>query len=168
MLNKRSKEERVEFAPKTTIWRDVEDNHNSSDSNGADNHVPPPSLDGQVASVIKQRKSNKSNGSDELAAEIFKKGPERLSIKMHQLIVRIWEQKELPEEWMRLKGDRLECSNIRVITVSPQCRLQHPAPRLISRRPGGVAGDLWVVSYRVPDFTNDLRCWVHYNSCYFS
>ena len=49
-------------------------------------------------------------------------GPGRLSVEMHQLIVNIWKQEELPED-RRLgvihpvykKGNRLECSNFRTI-----------------------------------------------------
>ena len=43
---------------------------------------------------------------------------------MQQLIVKVWEQEELPEEWklgvihpVYKKGDRLDCSNYRAITV---------------------------------------------------
>ena len=69
---------------------------NNSTSIGANDEVPPPSLD-EIASAIKQHKSNKSAGSDGLAAELFKMGPKRLTVEMHQLIVKIWEQEELPE-----------------------------------------------------------------------
>ena len=83
--------------------------------------MPPPSLD-EIASAIKQLKSNKSVGSDGMAAELFKMGPERLTVEV--LIVKIWEQEELPEEWklgvihpVYKKGDWLDCSNFRTITV---------------------------------------------------
>ena len=69
----------------------------NSDSIGVDDEVPPLSLD-EIASAIKQLKSNKSAGSDGLAAELFKMGPERLTVEMHQLIVKVWEQEELPDE----------------------------------------------------------------------
>ena len=72
-------------------------NSNNSDSISANDEVPPPSLD-EIAITIKQFKSNKSAGSDGLAAELFKMGPERLTVEMHQLIVKIWEQENLPEE----------------------------------------------------------------------
>uniref|UniRef100_A0A3F2YVY1 Reverse transcriptase domain-containing protein n=1 Tax=Anopheles dirus TaxID=7168 RepID=A0A3F2YVY1_9DIPT len=85
--------------------------------------MPPPSLD-EVSSAIKQLKCNKSAGSDGLDAELFKMGPVRLSVVMHQLIVKIWEQEELPEEWklgiihpVYKKGDKLDCANFRAITV---------------------------------------------------
>ena len=51
-------------------------------------------------------------------------GPERLAVIMHRLIVRIWDQEELPDEWklgvihpVYKKGDRLDCANFRAITV---------------------------------------------------
>ncbi|XP_053661567.1 uncharacterized protein LOC128710733 [Anopheles marshallii] len=89
----------------------------------AGDEVPTPSLE-EVTSVIKQLKNNKSAGSEGLAAELFKMGPERLAVSMHQLIVKVWEQEELPEEWklgiihpVYKKGDRLDCGNYRAITV---------------------------------------------------
>ena len=97
--------------------------NNNSDSIGADDEVPQPSLD-KITSAIKQLKSNKSAGSDGLAAELFKMEPERLTVEMHQLIVKVWEQEELPEEWklgvirpVYKKGDRLDGTNFRAITV---------------------------------------------------
>ena len=66
---------------------------NNSDNIGADDEVPLPSLDG-IASTIKQLKSNKSAGSDGLAAELFMMGPKRLTVEMHQLIVKFWEQED--------------------------------------------------------------------------
>ena len=67
--------------------------------------------------TLKQLKSNKSGSSDGLAAELFNMGSERFTVEMHQLIVKIWDQKELPKE-LKLavihqvykKGDRLDCS----------------------------------------------------------
>ena len=46
-----------------------------------------------------QLKSNKSDGSDGLVAELLKIESERLTVEMHQLIVKDWEQEELPKEW---------------------------------------------------------------------
>uniref|UniRef100_A0AAG5DNL5 Reverse transcriptase domain-containing protein n=1 Tax=Anopheles atroparvus TaxID=41427 RepID=A0AAG5DNL5_ANOAO len=85
--------------------------------------VPPPSVE-EVTGAVKQLKLNKSAGSDGLGAELFKMGQERLAICMHQLIVKIWEQEELPDEWkmgvihpVYKNGDRLDCANFRAITV---------------------------------------------------
>ncbi|XP_040152680.1 uncharacterized protein LOC120894260 isoform X2 [Anopheles arabiensis] len=101
---------------------------NNSDSIGEDNsisaddEVPPPSLN-KIASAIKQFKSNKSADSDGLAAVLFKMMPERLIVEMHQLIVKVWEQQELPKEWklsvihpVYKKGDKLDYYNSRAIT----------------------------------------------------
>ncbi|XP_052895574.1 uncharacterized protein LOC128302755 [Anopheles moucheti] len=88
-----------------------------------EDEVPPPSLD-EVISAVKQLKCNKSAGSDGLVAELFKMGPERLAVVMHRLILRIWDQEELPDEWklgvihpVYKKGDRLDCANFRAITI---------------------------------------------------
>ena len=95
---------------------------NNNDIFCANDEVPLPIS--SRAYLIKQLKSNKSAGSDGLAVELFKMGPERLTVEMHQLIVKVWEQEELPEEWklgvthpVYKKGDRLDCSNFRAITV---------------------------------------------------
>ena len=57
-------------------------------------------------------------------AELFKMEPERLTVEMHQQLVKIREQEVLPEEWklgvihpVYKKGDRLDSSNFRAITV---------------------------------------------------
>ncbi|XP_041785921.1 uncharacterized protein LOC121601186 [Anopheles merus] len=93
------------------------------DNQHDDDEVPPPSLD-EIIGAIKQLKCDKSAGSDGLVAELFKMGPERLAVIIHRLIVRIWDQKELPDEWksgvihpVYKKGDRLDCANFRAITV---------------------------------------------------
>ncbi|XP_035894536.1 uncharacterized protein LOC118504301 [Anopheles stephensi] len=106
-----------------TSQQQQQHSNNISDSNSAGDEVPPPSLD-EIANAIEQVKSNKVAVSDGLAAELFKMGPERLTVEMHQLITRIWEQEELPEQWklgvihpIYKKGDKLECSSYRAISV---------------------------------------------------
>ncbi|XP_052901775.1 uncharacterized protein LOC128309428 [Anopheles moucheti] len=98
-----------------------------------EDEVPPPSLD-EVSSAVKQLKCNKSAGSDGLVAELFKMGPERLAVIMHRLILRIWDQEELPDEWklgvihpVYKKGDRLDCANFRALTVlNPAYKILSP------------------------------------------
>ena len=59
----------------------------------------PPSLD-EVAAAISGLKNNKAPGMDYLPAELFKTGCEKLIAELHQLIVRVWTEERLPEEWM--------------------------------------------------------------------
>ncbi|KXJ78923.1 hypothetical protein RP20_CCG002939 [Aedes albopictus] len=51
-------------------------------------------------------------------------GPEKLATCLHQLVVKIWETEQLPEEWkegiicpIHKKGDKLMCENFRAITI---------------------------------------------------
>ncbi|XP_035901973.1 uncharacterized protein LOC118507520 [Anopheles stephensi] len=60
--------------------------------------VLPPSLDENI-SAIRLQKTHISAGSDGLVAKVFKLGPKRLAAVMHGLIVTIWDQEELPDEW---------------------------------------------------------------------
>ena len=74
----------------------------TSNSNCTDDKVTSPS--------IKQFKSNKSVGSDELEEKLFNTGPVRLTVEMVGafMIIRIWEQKELLEmsgRWVSFTHD---------------------------------------------------------------
>ncbi|KXJ67928.1 hypothetical protein RP20_CCG007466 [Aedes albopictus] len=78
----------------------------------------------EVKDAIHQLKPNKAAGKDGIAAELTKMGPEKLATCLHRLVVRIWESKQLPDEWkegvicpIHKKGDHLECENLRAITI---------------------------------------------------
>lgn len=85
----------------------------------------PPSLD-EVATAISGLKNNKAPGLDNLPAEMFRTGCEELVCKLHQLIVRVWMEERLPDEWMigvicpiHKKGCKMTCSNYRGISLLP-------------------------------------------------
>ena len=85
----------------------------------------PPSLD-EVAAAISALKNNKAPGLDGLPAELFKTGCEELTSMLHQLIVRVWSEERLPEEWMiglicpiHKKGCKMTCTNYRGIALLP-------------------------------------------------
>jgi endonuclease/exonuclease/phosphatase family metal-dependent hydrolase len=87
--------------------------------------IPPPSLS-EVKDAINSLKNNKAPGDDSLPAELFKAGGERLAIAVHELIVRVWGEETLPEEWKTgvicpifKKGCKLECQNYRGISLLP-------------------------------------------------
>ncbi|XP_062716068.1 uncharacterized protein LOC134291831 [Aedes albopictus] len=88
-----------------------------------DGNEPTPTLR-EVKDAIHQLKNNKAAGKDGIAAELIKMGPEKLATCLHQLVVKIWETEQLPEEWkegiicpIHKKGDKLMCENFRAITV---------------------------------------------------
>ena len=88
------------------------------------NMSDPPTIE-EVQSAIKNSKSNKSPGVDGIPAEIFKAGGARLTEKLHQLILRCWEQKSLPQDFKDVilvpiyknKGNHKDCGNYRGISL---------------------------------------------------
>lgn len=85
--------------------------------------MPAPDLR-EVVESIKSLKNNKSAGSDGISAELIRLGPEVLGKCLHQLIAKIWDNEQLPEEWklgliypIYKKGDKLDCENFRAITI---------------------------------------------------
>ena len=85
----------------------------------------PPSLD-EVAAAISGLKNNKAPGLDNLPAELFKTGCEELTTILHQLIVQVWTEEKLPDEWMvgvicpiHKKGCKMTCTNYRGISLLP-------------------------------------------------
>lgn len=85
--------------------------------------VEPPTLD-EVKTAIRGLKNNKAAGKDELPAELLKHGSEQLYQLLHRIILKIWEEEELPASWLDglicplyKKGHRLECANYRGITL---------------------------------------------------
>jgi hypothetical protein len=53
----------------------------------------------EVKSVILKLKNNKSPGSDNLPGELFKHGGNALWYQLHELIVKIWNNEQVPDEW---------------------------------------------------------------------
>jgi len=72
----------------------------------------------QINEIIKNMKSNKAAGPDEILQKFIKNGGLSLKQKIHQLIVKIWKQEKIPCEWSEgilcptyKKGDRKQCNN---------------------------------------------------------
>jgi len=63
-------------------------------------------------------------GSDNIPPELLKCGSRTLKQKLYKLILMIWNNKQLPQQWNEgiispvcKKGDRLNCNNYRPITL---------------------------------------------------
>jgi hypothetical protein len=55
----------------------------------------------EVNSAIKQLKSNKATGFDNINSETLKAGGRILSRWIHRMINKIWESEDIPEDWIR-------------------------------------------------------------------
>ena len=86
--------------------------------------VPPPTYQ-EVTHITDKLKARKSAGSDNITAELIKKGGIELKHRIHKLIMKIWEKETLPTEWTEgiiyptiyKKGDKLLGSNYRPVTL---------------------------------------------------
>jgi sorting nexin-29 len=78
----------------------------------------------EINKIIKNLKSNKAVGPDDILPEIIKNGSFPLKQKIYQIIVKIWKQEKIPSEWSEgilcpiyKKGDRKQCNNYRGISL---------------------------------------------------
>src|SRR6202000_1677042 len=109
----------------------------------------------EVKDAVFKLKNNKAPGSDNLPGELFKYGGDALCMTLHELIVKIWEREEMPEEWelgiicpVYKKGEKLDCSICRGVNLlntaynvfANQCFLPYAEPN-IGEYQGGVRND---------------------------
>jgi hypothetical protein len=52
-----------------------------------------------VYSIINNLKTRKAGGTDNIIPELIKYGGRVLKQRIHKLIVRIWEEEQLPSQW---------------------------------------------------------------------
>ena len=76
--------------------------------------------------AIEELKSHKSQGIDQIPAELFQAGDKTIRCEIHKLIISIWNKEELPEEWKESiivpiykKSDKTDCSNYKDISLLP-------------------------------------------------
>ena len=90
-------------------------------------HVEPsietPSYE-EVLKAINILKNHKAPGEDNIPAELIKAGGTQLWNRLHQIIVKVWEEENLPEDWLtgllipiHKKGCRTDCGNYRGICL---------------------------------------------------
>ena len=78
----------------------------------------------EIRKAIKQLKSGKAAGPDNIPAEALKADVETTASLLHPLLKRIWEEEEIPSDWkeglinkLPKKGDLGNCNNYRGITL---------------------------------------------------
>ena len=76
--------------------------------------------------AIEKLKIHKSQGIDQIPAELTKAGGKTIRCEIHKFNISIWNKEELPEEWkesiiipIHKKGDKTHCSNYRGISHLP-------------------------------------------------
>ena len=76
--------------------------------------------------AIEKLKSHKSQGIDQISAELINAGCRTVCSELHKLIISIWNKEKLPEEWKESiivpiykKSDKRDCSNYRGISLLP-------------------------------------------------
>jgi len=80
----------------------------------------------KVGLATESLKSHISPGTDQIQAELINAEGKTIRFEIHKLIIPIWNKEELPEEWKELiivpiykKGDKIDCSNYRSISLLP-------------------------------------------------
>ena len=78
----------------------------------------------EMIDVISKMKNGKAPGIDNITAELIKNGRPELLQRIFDLLLQVWDQERMPEEWeigiicpVFKKGDCRECSNYRGITL---------------------------------------------------
>ena len=83
----------------------------------------PPTLS-EVQDAIRSLKNNRATGPDGIPAEVLKEGGAALLCCLHALLLKVWEEEELPSELRDAlivtifkKGDKADCGNYRGISL---------------------------------------------------
>jgi hypothetical protein len=78
----------------------------------------------ELLAAVTSTKENKAPGGCGVPAEVWKHGGSRLQEKLHELIVHIWRDEEMPQNWKDAnivpifkKGSRKDCGNYRGISL---------------------------------------------------
>ena len=89
-----------------------------------DIETDPPSIKDEIRNAIRDMKSGKAPGVDNITAELLKADIETSVDKIHNLVREIWREERSPEDWNRglivklpKKGGLAQCGNWRGITL---------------------------------------------------
>ena len=120
--------------------------------------VPEPSAS-EFELAIEKLKTHKSPRLDQIPSELIKAGGRKIRSEIHKLIISIWNEEELPEEWKESivvpiykKGDKTDCSSYRGISLLPTVQnfIQHPAVKFNSICSGNYWGSsVWISMQQV-------------------
>ena len=76
--------------------------------------------------AIEKLKNHNSPGIDQIPAELIKAGGSTIRLEIYKLIISIWNEERMPEEWKKSivvpiykKGDKTDCNNYRGISLLP-------------------------------------------------
>lgn len=88
-----------------------------------EHNIDLPTMEDTRKAIIKL-KNNKAPGLDNIPGELLKHGGSQLVAKLHELILKVWKEERMPEEWrtsvicpIYKKGDKLVCENYRGISL---------------------------------------------------
>ncbi|XP_071653719.1 uncharacterized protein [Temnothorax longispinosus] len=119
---------------------------------GQEPQIESPSL-AEVEEAIKKLKNNRAPGADNIPAELLKYGGDSLATAAHQLIGKIWDNEQIPEEWqlsiicpIHKKGDKLLCKNYRGISLL--CTMYKVLTTIIKTRLEQYAEDIIIGEYQ--------------------
>jgi hypothetical protein len=82
----------------------------------------------EVERAIREMRNGRSPGIDNITVEMIKAAGEIGTKWIHRIILNVWKQKRIPEDWRKgiivpifKKGDRKACNNYRGVTLMCQC-----------------------------------------------
>lgn len=83
----------------------------------------PPTFN-EVCYITRNLRAGKAAGSDNIAPELIRHGGRTLNQRLHNIILKVWEDEKMPEKWKEAiicpiykKGDRSKCENYRPISL---------------------------------------------------
>lgn len=102
---------------------EMDQEENREEYQCAEPYIEEPSKE-EVEEAIKDLKNNKAAGEDMVVSEMLKGGGKICSERLHKIILKVWKEEKMPEEWLESiivpiykKGDKGECSNYRGISL---------------------------------------------------
>ena len=100
------------------------DLHDQDNHDGVITHLGPDILECEVKWALESITTNKANGGDGIAAELFQILKDGTVKVLHSICQQIWKTQQWPQDWKRSvfilipkKGNAKECSNYHTIAL---------------------------------------------------